>query len=61
MERKSLFLSVIGANNYTLLQDLVAPAKLKEKSFEQLTEVLKNHYEPTRIVITKRFNFHHHS
>ena len=44
-----VFLSVIGANAYTLLQDLVALAK----PFEQLTEVLKKHYELTRIVIAK--------
>ena len=39
----------------------MAPAKLKEKSFKQLTEVLKKHYEPTRIVIAEQFYFHRRS
>ena len=60
-KKVTVFLSVIGANAYTLLQDLVAPAKSKEKSFDQLTYVLKNQYEPTRIVIAERFYFHHRS
>ena len=54
----TVFLSVVGANTYTLLRGLVAPEKPKDKSFTQLTEVLKKHYEPTRIVIAERFYFH---
>ena len=54
----TVFLSVVGANTYTLLRGLVAPEKPKDKSFAQLTEVLKKHYEPTRIVIAERFYFH---
>ena len=39
----------------------MSPAKPKEKIFAQLTEALKKHYEPTRIVIAERFYFHHRS
>lgn len=38
----TMFLSVVGANTYTLLRGLVAPGKPKDKSCLQLVEVLKN-------------------
>ena len=57
-KKVTVFLSVVGVQPYTLLRDLVSPAKPKEKTFAQLTEVLKKHYEPTRIVIAERFYFH---
>ena len=57
-KKVTVFLTVVGATTYTLLRDLVSPAKPKEKTFEELTVVLKKHYEPTRIVIAERFYFH---
>ena len=56
-----MFLSILGASTYILLRDLVAPTKPSEKSFAQLKELLKKHYEPTRIVIAERFCFHRRS
>ena len=60
-KKVTVFLSVLGASTYTLLRDLVAPTKPSEKSFAQLKELLKKHYEPTRIVIAERFYFHRRS
>ena len=60
-KKVTVFLSVVGIQAYPLLRDLVSPAKPKEKTFKQLMEVLKKHYEPTQIVIVKRFYFHCHS
>ena len=60
-KKVTVFLSVLGASTYTLLRDLVAPTKPSEKSFTQLKELLKKHYEPTRIVIAEQFYFHHRS
>ena len=57
-KKVTIFLSVVGMQAYTLLRDLVSPAKLKKKTFAQLTKVLKKHYEPTQIVIVERFYFH---
>ena len=45
-KRRSTFLSVIGLGPFKLLRSLVAPAKPSEKTFEQLTELLKRHYSP---------------
>ena len=43
-KKVTVFLSVVGVQAYTLLRDLVSPAKLNEKTFEQLMEALKKHY-----------------
>ena len=40
-KKVTVFLSVVGVQPYTLLRDLVSPAKPKEKTFDQLTAVLK--------------------
>ena len=53
-----IFLSVIGAKTYSLLRDLLAPTNPKEKSFDELAEVLKKHFEPKPLVIAERFTFH---
>ena len=53
-----VFLSVIGSKTYTILRSLVAPAKLTDKSFAELSAELKKHFEPNKIVITKRFHFY---
>ena len=39
--RVPIFISVIGGKTYSLLWDLLAPANPKEKSFDELAEVLK--------------------
>ena len=44
--RVPIFLSVIGAKTYSLLQDLLAPTNPKEKSFDELAAVLKKRFEP---------------
>ena len=48
-------LNMIGAKNYSLVRTLVAP---ESKTLEQLTAVLKQHYEPKCLVIARRFYFH---
>ena len=58
-ERKQVawLLNLIGAKTYSLVRTLVAPEEPKNKSSE-LTEVLKQHYEPKRLVIARRFYFY---
>ena len=57
-KRRSTFLSVVGSGPYKLLRSIVAPTKPSEKTFEQLTEVLKNHYNhpPSEVMQCFRFN-----
>ena len=50
--RKSPF---IGAKTYTLLRSLALP---QDKSFDELQQHLKHHFEPEPLVIAERFRFH---
>ena len=54
----AVLLSSIGAPTYTLLSDLFVPEKPSSKTFEQISRVLVNHYEPQRIIIAERFHFY---
>ena len=57
-KKVAMFLTLIGARNYTILKDAVAPEKPKDKSLEDLVKVLKTHFDPKPIVIAERFHFH---
>ncbi|XP_057318279.1 uncharacterized protein K02A2.6-like [Microplitis mediator] len=52
-----LFLTMIGAETYALLSNLCDPEKVKDKTYEQLSEVMKEHLEPKASIITERYNF----
>ena len=53
-----IFLSLLGAKIYSLLCDLVAPVKPKEKTLAQLTKILQTQFEPKPLKITEQFNFY---
>ena len=42
-KKVAVLLTVIGGKAYALLQNLVAPAKPAEKSFDALVKVMKDH------------------
>jgi len=53
-----VLLTIIGAENYTLLRGLVLPTISKDKSYEELERELKAHFEPKALVIAERFRFY---
>ena len=53
-----VLLSVIGATTYALLRNLVTPAAPKDKEYATLCKLLKDHCEPTPIVIAERYRFY---
>lgn len=53
-----VLLSAIGEETYAILRNLLAPALPKSKTFAQIVETLKGHFEPRRLVIAERFRFH---
>ena len=53
----AVFLTVIGSHLYKLLRILVSPSKPAEKTYEQLTSVIKQHLVPKPIVIAERLRF----
>ena len=57
-KKVSIFLSVLGGKTYSILRDLLAPAKPREKSFDELSTELRKHFQPKKIVIAERFHFH---
>ena len=56
-KRRAILLSVIGNTTYTLLRNLVSPAKAADKTYSQLLEVLQKHFSPTPSVTVQRFKF----
>ena len=56
-KKVSVFLSVIGADAYRLLKNLVSPDKPSTKTFKDLCDALGNHYKPKPLVIVERFRF----
>lgn len=52
-------LSVMGSTTYGLLRNLVQPEKPKEKSYKDIVDTLKNHFEPKPLLIVARFSFNH--
>ena len=51
-------LTVVGFTHYTLIRGLVSPELPKDKSFDELVDILKKHYDPEPIIIAKRFHFY---
>ena len=51
-------LTVVGASNYTLIRGLVSPDLPKDKTFDELVDLLKKHFDPQPIVIAERFHFY---
>ena len=54
-------LTVVGSTHYSLIRGLVSPELAKDKSFEDLVDILKKHYDPEPIIIAERFHFYERS
>ena len=54
---KAIFLTEIGAEVYNVLTNLVAPEKPRDKTFDQIKEVLKKHYDPKPLEIAESFRY----
>ena len=54
-------LSAVGAKTYALLKSLLAPDLPKSKSYEDLSKMLKAHYEPKPLIIAERFHIYRRS
>ena len=57
-KKRSVFLTLIGANAYKLLRNLIAPAKTDTNTYKELVQALANHYSPTPAESVQRFKFH---
>lgn len=58
-EKKSAFLiSCIGADSYKTLRDLCHPFLPKQKTFDELAELLRKQFSPQIAIFRERINFH---
>ncbi len=55
--KRAIFLTVNGPAAYKLLRSLISPAKPTEKTFAELVEVMKQHYNPKPSEIVQQFKF----
>ena len=53
-----LFLSLIGNQNYALLKHILAPDKPKNKSLEDVSKTLKEHFQSKKTVIAEGSHFY---
>ena len=56
-KKRSFLLSACGTPTYKLIRTLVAPAAVTDKSFNEIAELVQNHYQPRPSVIMRRFRF----
>ena len=57
-KRTAALVSLIGRKTYGLLKSLTAPEAPSSFTFKQLTDLLRNHFNPKPLVIAERFRFY---
>ena len=57
VKKKSIFLSVVGESTFAVIKDLLQPAKVGDKTYEEIVSALKAHFEPEPSVIVQRYKF----
>ena len=56
-QKKAIFLAEVGPEVYSVLSNLLSPAKPKDTSLADIVQRLKNHYDPAPLEITESFHF----
>lgn len=57
VRQKAILLSSVGSQTYSLLRNLLSPVKPGTKTFGELVELLKEHFNPKPSEILQRFKF----
>ena len=57
VRRRAIFLSVVGGKVFSLLEDLIAPAKVDSISYKDIIKILLDHFEPAPSAIAARYHF----
>ncbi len=52
--QRAILISVVGAQTYSLLRNLINPEKPKDNTYQQVMLVLKNHFHPRPSEIVQR-------
>ncbi|XP_072304768.1 uncharacterized protein [Eucyclogobius newberryi] len=56
-KQRAILLSVVGASTYSLMRNLLSPEKPKDKTYQQLVLLMKNHFDPKPSEIVQRYKF----
>ena len=56
-KKVALLLTLIGKNGYSLLRNLCMPESPSNKTYPELTKLMKNHLQPAPSEITERYKF----
>ena len=56
--QRAILLTVCGSRVYSLMKHLIAPAKITDKSYDDLTEIVRRHQEPRQSLIVYRYKFY---
>ncbi|XP_049325965.1 uncharacterized protein LOC125785828 [Astyanax mexicanus] len=56
-KKRAILLSSVGSQAYGLMRNLLSPTKPGEKTYDELVELLKEHYNPKPSEIVQRFKF----
>ena len=56
-KKRAILLSVCGPTTYQLIRNLAQPKKPSELSYDELVQLLSNHYFPSQSVSVQRFRF----
>ena len=54
-KQRAILLSVSSSATYWLIRNLVAPAKPTDKSFDDIVELVRDHYTPKPSAIVQQF------
>ena len=57
-KKRAVLLSSCGSKSYSLFKNLTAPDQPKDKAFEVLKTLMKDHVNPTPSIIMQRFKFY---
>lgn len=57
-KRKSILLSVIGPDTYSLLRSLCAPTRPADKTFKEICDTLTEHFSPKPSEVVCRYKFY---
>ena len=57
-KKVAVMISVIGKKTYGTLRDLCSPENPKDKTFEQLCELLERHFKPKQLEVAESYRFH---
>ncbi len=58
VKKVAVLLTMVGAKAYSLMSNLVAPAKPSTKTYAELVAAMRGHLKPRPLTIAERFKFH---